>query len=264
MRLELLLNPRLLCERLATESIQRRRRGELRGTVGECLSSGHIDSLELLKLARKAGIHVIYDIGANVGTWTLLAKSLIPAAHIHAFEPLPRHQTDFLCKCFTITDVTLHPIAVGSDNSTKAFHVTDFSDASSLLRPTEESWKQFGVREVNELPMQVFRLDDYKKMRHLPNPDLIKLDIQGYELEALRGCSECLESTKAVLVEVSFIEYYERQCLFHEVVSHLGDFGLFVQGFGFSTPTGNTVNQTDVLFMRRGGPQASGHGVGNS
>ncbi|MCU1304361.1 MAG: methyltransferase, FkbM family, partial [Candidatus Sulfotelmatobacter sp.] len=91
MRFELLYNPRLLCERLAIESARRRRLGSLRGTPGGGLALGHIDTLELVELAREAGISVIYDIGANVGTWSLMATSLIPSACIHAFEPLPKH-----------------------------------------------------------------------------------------------------------------------------------------------------------------------------
>ena len=91
MRLELLYNARLLCERLAIESVRRRRLAALKGTQAAGLALGHIDTLELVELAGQAGISVIYDIGANVGTWSLLAKSLIPGARIHAFEPLPKH-----------------------------------------------------------------------------------------------------------------------------------------------------------------------------
>ena len=252
MRLELFYNPRLLCERLAIESVGRRRLAALRGTEAGGLALGHIDTLELIELAREAGVSTIYDIGANVGTWSLLAKSLIPGARIHAFEPLPKHQTEFLHNFTGKENVTLHPIAVGSHNAIETLHVTDLSDSSSLLQPNETSWSQFGVREVAQLPLQVFRLDDYLMDKQIPPPDLIKLDIQGYELEALRGAPECLMSAKAVVAEVSFVEYYEGQCLFHDVVTYLAQFGLFTRAFGANVPPGRLVGQTDVLFMRGG------------
>ncbi len=259
MRLELLYNPRLLCERLASESIVRRRIATLKGTPAASLALGHIDTLELIEIARGAGISVIYDIGANVGSWSLLAKSLIPGACIHAFEPLANHQAGFLRNFTDSANVTLHPIAVGSDNGTETFHVTNFSDSSSLLQPSQASWSQFGVREVQHFQLPVVRLDDYRRNRQLLLPDLIKLDIQGFELEALRGAPECLMSAKAVITEVSFIEYYEGQCLFHDIVAHLVRFGLFLQAFGINTPTGKPVAQTDVLFMRGLNSAVNGH-----
>jgi FkbM family methyltransferase len=252
MRLELLYNPRMLCERLATESVRRRRLAELKGTPGANLKTGHIDTLELIKLARRAGIEVIYDIGANAGTFSQLAKSLIGGVSIHAFEPLAEHQARFVEAFSGDPRVTLHPIAVGSDNKEGTLHVTDFSDESSLLQPSETGREHFGTREVNRFPLQISRLDDYRRAKQLPFPDLIKLDIQGYELEALRGGTECLASAKAVIAEVSFIEYYEGQCLFHEVVGYLAACQFFVRAFGVNTPTGDTLGQTDVLFMRRG------------
>jgi FkbM family methyltransferase len=248
----------LLCERLAIESVRRRRLAALKGTQAAGLDLGHIDTLELLELASQAGISVIYDIGANVGTWSVLAKSLIPSARIHAFEPLAKHQTEFLHRFRGREDITLHPIAVGSDNATEMMHITDFSDASSLLQPSEASWLQFGVQEIEQFPLQVFRLDDYRLHQQVPWPDLIKLDIQGYELEALRGGPECLRSAKAIIAEVSFIEYYERQCLFHDLVTYLAEFGLFMRAFGINTPTGRPVGQTDVLFMRGARPEEKG------
>lgn len=250
MRWELLFNPRMLCERLAVESVRKRRLAELRHTPAAALTLGHIDSLELVKLARDRGAKVIYDIGANVGTWSLLAKSLIPNAIVHAFEPLPEHHAGFQDNLGGMADVALHAVALGAGNAAATMHVTDFSDASSLLRPTDVSTSHFGVTEVRQIPLQVHRLDDYRRRHGLAWPDLIKLDIQGYELEALRGAPECLAAATAVITEVSFIAYYEQQCLFHDVVHHLAQAGLFLTALSSTTPTGRPIGQTDVLFMR--------------
>jgi len=248
----LLWNPRLLCERLAVASVERRRLGRLRGTLAGGLSPGHIDSLELLDIAKRVGIEVIYDIGANVGTWTLLATSLIPEAALEAFEPLPAHVEHFDKICGRLPGIRLHPVALGSENGTARLRVTNFSDSSSILPVAWAGHEQFGLKESGSVPVAIRRLDDYRAERVLALPDLIKLDVQGYELEVLKGAPDCVAHSKAVLAEVSFIEYYERQCLFHDIVAFLAGFGLHCAAMGHSTPTGRPLGQTDVLFIRSG------------
>jgi FkbM family methyltransferase len=251
MRSQLLYNPRLLLERLAIASLRQRRLAKLRKTIATDLVSGHIDSLELIEIAKELGIDSIYDIGANVGTWALLAKSLIPGARIDGFEPLPIHQERFVKNFVGIAGVNLHSISLGSENDQGSLHVTDFTDATSLLPLANASKSHFGISEVGVIPTEVRKLDDFRKEFGLPLPDLIKLDVQGYELEVLKGARECLHATKAVISEVSFIEYYHGQCLFHELVAFLADYGLYVNAVGVNTHLGRTIDQTDVLFTRR-------------
>lgn len=251
MRWKLLVNPGLLCERLAYKARQRRRLRALRGTVAKGLAVGHIESLELLAAAKPLGIATIYDIGANVGTWTLLAKAMIPGATVHAFEPLARHCAAFGETVRGIEGVHLDAVALGAENAPAVLRITDFSDASSLLPLAPASGARFGVEEVAQVEVQARRLDEYRAERGLPFPDLIKLDVQGYELEVLKGAAECLRHAKAVVAEASFLEYYEGQCGFHELVAHLAAFGLFMAVVGDHTPTGRPLEQIDVLFLRR-------------
>jgi hypothetical protein len=49
---------------------------------------------------------------------------------------------------------------------------------------------------------------------------------------------------------VSFVAYYEGQCLFHELVQHLAGAGLYLTALSATTPTGRPLGQTDALFMR--------------
>jgi FkbM family methyltransferase len=204
----------------------------------------------LLELARRSGVEIVYDIGANIGTWSLLSKSIIPDADVHAFEPLPKHHEGFVGNVAGIEKVTLHRVALGPKNTSAILHVTNFSDASSMLSPAPASRSHFGVAQVEQFCTQVWRLDDYRATQLLPWPHLLKLDVQGFELEVLKGAQQCLCSAKAVIAEVSFVEFYEGQCLFHELVGHLAEAGLLVQAFGFNTPVGRSIEQTDVLFMR--------------
>jgi FkbM family methyltransferase len=222
----------------------------LHGTVAKELHLQDISSLELLELATSENINVIYDIGAHVGTWTLLAKAIFPSALVHAFEPLAEHQGGFRKQFLGSSDVTLHPVALGSANMNAFFYVTDVSSASSVLPLADACRLHFGLREVERVSIHLHRLDDYRTAHHLSPPDMIKLDVQGYELEALKGGLQCLRSAKAVLMEVSFVELYRGQPLFEDVVRFMADHGFRLHAFGVATPVGKPLLQTDVLFLQ--------------
>lgn len=252
MRPSLFYNPRLLCERLAIASQRLRRFAKLKYTPAARLKLGHIDSLELLELVRPLGVGVIYDIGANIGTWTLLAKAILPAATIEAFEPLELHCQRFEGCMADMAQVSLHHIALGAENGEAVVKVTEFSDASSLLTLSERSKDEQGMREQRTERVPLFRLDDYILQKNLLPPELIKLDVQGFELEVFKGATHALATAKAIITEVSFVEFYTKQCLFHDIVGFLASEGFHLCAFGVNTPTGALAKQTDVLFVRRG------------
>jgi len=237
-------------ERLGQWATNYRRLRKLRGTVSEKLQTGHIDSLELLELLRSLNIKVIYDVGANIGTWTLLARSIIPEAEVHAFEPLKAHCCKFLELTRDLSGITLHTVALGNRIAFMDMKVTDFTDASSLLDLTDSAREVFNLRSEGTEQVEVVRLDNYVKEAGLHPPDLIKLDIQGYEVEALLGGEQTVANTSAIIAEVSCIEFYAGQGLFHDVVALLAEKGLFLCAFGLNTSLGKTLSQMDVLFVR--------------
>jgi FkbM family methyltransferase len=252
-RLSLLYNPSDMVERLAIASKNRRRRHKLHGTPAAALHPGHIDSLELLELLKPFPPGTIYDIGANIGTWTCLAKSLFPAARVEAFEPLAMHFDGF--HRWTAPwpgDIHLHACALGQTEGSATMHVMDFSDASSLLPATASGLSEFKIKPAAEQKVQVMPLDVLVAREKIPWPDLLKLDVQGYELEVLRGAQTCLHRARAVLCEVSFQPFYAGQPLFPEVLVFLETHGFALHALRTSTPLGAPLVQTDALFLRPG------------
>ncbi len=250
MRPELFFRPSLALERLALAAHRRRRLRRLRGTPAATLSLGEIDSLELLEIARAGNPAVVYDIGANVGTWSLLAKAILPGACIHAFEPLVAQQAEFAARCRACTDIHLHGVALGAAAATLELNVLDFADASSFLAPRPEMLAEFGLKPTERRAVLVFPLDAYRAAHALPAPDLIKLDVQGYELAVLAGATNCLAHARYVLSEVSFREYYAGQPLFHDVAAFLAQHGFRLHAFSDPTPVGREIGQTDALFLK--------------
>src|SRR5215510_13520248 len=226
MRAALLYNPRMLIERLAKLSLETRRSRRLRDTPGARLRKEHLDSLELLELLPLAP-KVIYDIGANTGTWTILAKSVYPLAEVFAFEPLEWHCQAYLRATATLQNVTLHQLALGSLPGHFDMEVPTKSDCASPLPMAPACQDIFNLKFDKRVTVAVERLDDYARRHNLPAPDLVKLDVQGFECEVLNGGLRSIQSASAVITEISFREFYKGQCRFDQLVSLLAESGLF-------------------------------------
>jgi FkbM family methyltransferase len=207
--------------------------------------------LELLEMLKANPPATIYDIGASVGSWTCLAKSLFPGARVEAFEPQAANAEGFHEATFPWkNDVRLHACALGAADGTADLQVMDFPDASSLLPMGEEGVREFKIATAGSQRVPVHRLDTLVASEALSLPDLMKLDVQGYELEVLRGGERALQHARAIICEVSFREYYKGQPSFAEVVSFLEARGFRLSALGMGTPLGAPLVQTDALFLR--------------
>jgi FkbM family methyltransferase len=125
---------------------------------------------------------VVYDIGANVGFYTILASRLVgPLGRVIAFEPLPRN-LEFLKRHVTLNDasnVTVYEAAVWDRSGSSQF---DAGGDRSVGR----------VHEEGSTCVATVKLDELLESQSLPPPSLIKMDIEGGELRALRGAAGLL------------------------------------------------------------------------
>ncbi len=248
MRKELFYNPRLLIERIAEESLDKRRMAKLKGTVASDLTLTHITSMEFIEMAQKNTlIKTIYDLGANAGTWTKLAKAIIPDSTVHAFEPIPLYQDEYLGSTKGLSNTTLHKVGVGSENKIEKFNFSGHS--SSFLEVSENLLKMFpNEKKVGEINVEMVRLDDHVAKQNIPLPDLMKLDVEGYEIEALKGALKCMAHCRYIILEVSFIERHIGQPLFHDVVNFMGQHNYHVYAFPYRMHLDVPIFQADVLF----------------
>jgi FkbM family methyltransferase len=104
------------------------------------------------------------------------------------------------------------------------------------------------------LPMTT--LDALQGQSAFPAPDFIKLDVQGYEIEVLRGGELALASAEAVQMEVNLIPIYEGAPLAHEAVEYMADRGFRVYDVGtfFRRPYDAALWQMDMIFVKSSSP----------
>ena len=149
---------------------------------------------------------VLYDVGANVGAYSLIAaRKLSGAARVFAFEPSAVN-VSALCHNIVLNNLTSEitplPVALSNTNGLGRFNLRDLDPGSA--RHMLEADSPDGPTLYAQ-PVITYRLDDLIEFLGLPLPNHIKLDVDGCEMGVLEGAARTLESStlKSMLVEVS-------------------------------------------------------------
>lgn len=194
----------------------------------------------------------VVDIGANKGQFALAARRWAPGARVIAFEPLAGPAGTFR-RVFAGDDkVTLHQAAIGPASARQAMHVSAREDSSSLLPIAAAQVDMFpGTQEKTTVEVRVATLDELLTPAELAAPALLKLDVQGFELDALMGCESLLDRFDWVYCECSYVELYTGQKLVNEVSVWLAERGFVAAGsFNHARDGEGRVVQADFLFRR--------------
>lgn len=197
----------------------------------------------------------IIDIGGNKGQFALVSRHCCPSARIHSFEPLPGPSA-ILKRVFAGDELTvINTSAIGPERGSVLIHVSKRDDSSSLLPITAAQSKHFpGTEESHTLDIGISPLSDFLEEADIERPALLKIDVQGYELEALYGCADLLDAFDSVYVECSFIELYEGQSLAGDVVDYLQSKEYRLSGvYNMSYDADGKAIQADFLFKRKNG-----------
>ena len=177
-------------------------------------------SLEHKSIIEGLNINNVIDVGANNGQFSLLINLLFPKIKITAFEPI-KECCDKYKKIFSSNNnVTCINVALGNKKKNLDLYVTQDTDSSSLMMPYVCS-SIFRGANLNK-KIKVNLETGYSAFANLDlNDCLLKIDVQGYELEVLKGLASKIGLIKYIFIELSHIELYKNQPLFPEVLEQL-------------------------------------------
>jgi FkbM family methyltransferase len=169
---------------------------------------------------------VIYDVGAFHGILTLFFASR--AARVISYEPNSRNKARLLenIELNGLTNVMVRPVGVGSAPGTGTLVFAPLmSGGGSLEEKTVEQLKRSGAAPVSQ-EIRITTLDQDIQDESLPRPDFIKIDIEGWELEALRGSRQTLATHKpALFLEMHGETMREKKRKVAEIVDFLCETG---------------------------------------
>lgn len=202
----------------------------------------------------KSSVRLICDVGANVGNTVASYRERFPYAYVYAFEPfVPVYER--LARRFA-GDEQVRPfnLAVGRRSKARPLYVNEYADTNSLLPRPSQSRRYYAADNVPKgtVAVQVIALDDFAQEHGIAHIDILKLDIQGSEADALAGARKLLQNTKidVILSEVFFAPHYDGAALFHQITAYLDSYGYTLYSLFHLVSGGNgQLRFADAVFV---------------
>lgn len=218
------------------------------------LRFGVAASVEHLSVLSAFDCNTVIDIGANRGQFALVARKCFPNSRIISFEPLPGPAGLFRRVFANDMSVTLYESAIGPVKEDCGMHLSARDDSSSLLPISSLQSEIFpGTAEVGVVNVHVAPLSEFVGVEDIEGVALLKLDVQGFEMEALQGCESLLSKFKWIYCECSFVELYAGQKLAADVIAWLAIRDFKIKGiYNPSYDSDGQAVQADFLFSRVG------------
>ena len=210
-------------------------------------SQGRLGTLLDLR-NRGFGPKQVLDIGASNGCWTRECRMIYPSATYFMVDPLEENRYA-LEKLSEQSDGKVNFIiaAAGSSAGSMMLNVQEDLVGSSFLKDADPRFKGT-PREV-----QVISVDDLVHDNKIKKPDLLKLDVQGFELNVLEGSLTIFGHTEVIILETSFFEFCEGIELFYEVIDYMNskEYIFYDILTIMRRPYDGALAQIDAVFVKK-------------
>jgi FkbM family methyltransferase len=213
-----------------------------------------LTSFGILTTLKQCGLEfrTIIDAGANIGQFARASIETFPDADVFSIEPLPRIVARLRANLADRPRVQVFQTALGGREGKTRFYPHRYDQISSALplRADQTAYGK-GLRHSEAIEVPMTRLDTLFSNRSLRGPVLLKLDLQGFELEALKGAVNTIRQCDSIITETVFENVYEGEPLFGELQEFLARNQFrFTRPLGFNRKSDGLIFEMDALFQR--------------
>jgi len=191
--------------------------------------------------------NAVLDVGAYKGWFSHLAAEVFPNAAFYLFEPLIEMQEELGAFCIEYPKANYFSIALGPADETlslRTFRDLKWSGFMDVDIPAKD--------ERTPRIVEVRKIDTLLKENKIQLPNLVKIDVQGYELEVLKGAESLFGKTELFILETSLHNKHPSFPLFADVVAFMNTRDYVVFDFpGFLRQPDSSLIECDVCFVKR-------------
>ncbi|HEU0207781.1 MAG TPA: FkbM family methyltransferase [Candidatus Udaeobacter sp.] len=177
---------------------------------------------ELLKQVLNPGC-IVVDAGANIGIYSeFLSRRVGPTGIVHSFEPSPDNFNRLRAATRNLSNVRLNQLAVSDKTGESLLYLSNNLNVDHRVYPNEgETRRTLSIRSI--------RLDDYFKPGE--RVDLVKMDLQGFELHALQGINRVVADNPDIKLLLEFCPYALNQAgaSGNDLLTALREKGMMIQ-----------------------------------
>lgn len=211
---------------------------------------------DLLARVSRLGFDPATVIDVGVASGTPVLHHAFPSAFHLLIEPLVEFEDEIQSWLRSRRGKAVFAAATSVDGEVQINVHTEHLDGSSILR--EQMGADFDgvIRTVRSV-----KIDTVVEQNELQGPFLMKVDVQGAEIEVLEGAKRVLDNTELLLLEVSLFKFMKQSPELFDVVAYMKDLGFAVYDIygGHDRPLDGALGQCDIAFVKENGIFRSDH-----
>ncbi len=197
---------------------------------------------------------VIFDVGAHLGETSLSLALDFPNSQIHAFEPVEAVFKQLINHCRKYKNIQCHQLALGATNETRLIQLQSSDPLCSMNQMSNLASDQTPP-ELKET-IQITTIDQIASKLNIKEIALLKIDVEGFELEVLQGSMQMLRSKKIhnIMAEATFNRFSKQHVSIDSLSIFLSEVGYELVGYydpAYDSHTGNLYYMNALFRLQK-------------